>query len=413
MAFHPEPPIHASRVPSLSSDVLLESRLAAARPRLGRVARRIGVLAYEIDDVVQETMLTAWANLARLRSPERFDAWLDGICLHVSQHFIRQERRRVHHGQALPLEDVISRYGDGSAALMTGDLRDQLHQEDMETLLDRALNYLPASARQLVELSYLRNLPQRETAAQLGITQGALELRLHRIRRELKQVLSTELREDALAFGLPVSEEIGSGWRESREWCNFCGRHRLLGVFEELVHGRVNFRLRCPACSPKFGGDIYSTGGLVPLAGTKSFHPALKRLISFLKQHYAHDYAAALQQGWHPCPSCHQPVPVELAPPGEAPGAFPSQWCIVFTCSTCGRIASPAAFAAYWAHPTATPLALQFIEEHPRWIIEPDMATSYDGQSALQFRLADHTGGAQLSIYASTQTLHVLGVVPA
>lgn len=413
MPFHPESSTQASRFLPPASDAQLESRLAAARPRLSKVARRAGVLAYEIDDAVQETLVTAWTSLARLRSPERFDAWLDGICVHVSQHFIRQEQRRARHDRTLALERAALRDGSEIAALMMDDLRDQLHQEDLETLVDRALSHLPVSARRLVELSYLRDLPQRETAAQLGITLGALELRLHRIRRELRQVLSTALREDALAFGLPVGEESWSGWRESREWCNFCGRHRLFGIFEELDGGRMNFRMRCPVCSPTFGGDIYSTGGMVPLGGTRSFHPAFKRLISFLKQHYAQDYAAALQRGWHPCPSCHQLVPVELAPPGQTPHAFPSQWCVVFACSKCGRIASPAAFATYWAHPTVTPIALQFIEKHPRWIIEPDVATIYSGQRALQFRLADHAGSAHLSIYASAQTLQVLGVVPA
>jgi RNA polymerase sigma factor (sigma-70 family) len=389
----------------------------AARPRLIRLARAHGVSHDTADDAVQETLLVAWRRLDYLHSPEHFDAWLNGICHHVSQHFIRRDRitarRLVTFSQAQgdhgddrdadreddPLPD-ISDHEDG-------DLGTELHREDLEILVDRALGYISESSRTLVELCYLAELPQREAADRLGLTLGALELRLHRTRRELRHILKSTLRNEAQSLGLFLDEDVSGGWRESREWCNFCGRHRLRGEFEGLPGGRVNFRLRCPECSPRFGGDIYSTGGAIPLGGTHSFRPALKRLIAFLKHHYAQDYSRALQIGWHPCPSCHNPVPMRMMAAGHDLGAFPEQWCLVFACPMCGRIVSPAAFATCWAHPRVTPVALQFIEAHPRWIIEPDVLTTYAGQPAIRFRLSDVAGAAQLTILSDVQTLQV------
>jgi RNA polymerase sigma-70 factor (ECF subfamily) len=386
----------------------------AARPRLIRLVRAHGVSYDTADDAVQETLFVAWQRLEYLRSPERFDAWLDGICRHVSQHYVRRDhissRRLVTIADA-PGE-VESEGGEEQAPPNIPDREDidlsaELQRRDLEMLLDHALGNISESSRILVELCYLNGLPQREVANQLGMTLGALELRLHRTRRELRRILSTTLRDEARSLGLILDKEISSGWRESREWCNFCGHRRLRGCFEALPGGRINFRLRCPECSPRFGGDIYSTGGAIPLGGTRSFHPALKRLIAFLKHHYARDYTEALQTGWHPCPSCHGLVPIHLVAPGNDPGTFPDQWCLVFTCPTCGRIASPAAFATCWAHPEVVPMALQFIEAHPRWIMEPDLLTVHAGQSAIRFRLSDVAGSAQLTILSDAQTLQV------
>jgi RNA polymerase sigma factor (sigma-70 family) len=392
----------------------LDHLFNAARPRLIRLVRAHGVSYDTTEDAVQETLFVAWRRFEDLRSPERFDAWLDGICRHVCQHYVRHDRiksrRLVSFAEAT--REVES---EGGEDLILPDFADQedfdlsaeLQRQDLERLLDCALGYISESSRTMVELCYLADLPQREAAKQLGMTLGALELRLYRTRRELRYILSTKLRDEAQSLGLNLDKEISSAWRESREWCNFCGRHRLRGRFEALPGGRINFRLRCPECSPRFGGDIYSTGGAIPLGGTRSFHPALKRLITFLKHHYARDYTQALQTGWHPCPSCRGPVPIHLIAPGYAPGIFPDQWCLVFTCPRCGRIASPAAFATCWAHPEVIPTALQFIEAHPRWIMEPDLLTTYAGQPAIRFRLSDIGGTAQLTILSDAQTLQV------
>lgn len=389
----------------------LETLLQVARPRLIRMARACGVARDNADDAVQETFFIAWRRLDYLHSPERFDAWLDGICHHVSQHYIRRDQVSVRRlarfapapGEAGSEDDTASDVPD----LDDFDPSAELHRQDLEVLLDRALGYISESSRTLIELCYLYDLPQREVAEKMGLTLGALEMRLLRTRRELRRILSTTLRSDAQALDIALDDELPTGWRESREWCNFCGRHRLQGMFDVAQDGRINFRLRCPECSPYFGGDIYSTGGVVPLVGVRSFRPALKRLIGFLKRHYAQDYTQALLNGWQGCPSCGQSVPVSLVAPGSTQDAFPFQWRLVFTCAACGRIASPAAFATCWAHDQVTPLALQFIETHPHWVIEPDVLVSYAGQPAIRFRLADVVGGAQLTILSDAKTLQV------
>lgn len=390
----------------------LDDALAAARPRLVRRARAWGVAPDDADDAVQEALLVAWRRLDHLRSPERFDAWLDAICRHVCQHYVR--KRRSIAARQVTLVDPRLR-GDGPGALgdvagETFDPSEELHRRDLETLLDRALGQLPVSAREAIELCYLEDLPQQEAAARLRLTISALEARLHRTRLQLRRVLSGALRADAEAFGVALDADVSAGWRETREWCNLCGRHRLRGTFELLPDGSVNFRLRCPECSPRTGIDMYSTGGTVPLASTRSFHPAFKRLIRSLKDRYAQGYTQALLRGWQTCPRCGGRAPIRIEPPhGDLP-YFAKQFRLVVACPDCRTIIMPAAFAASWADPQAQPVALRFIEEHPRWLMEPDVLTSYAEQPAIRFQLSDVSSAACLGILAHAKTLEILSL---
>src|SRR5437667_10071777 len=113
------------------------------------------------------------------------------------------------------------------------DLAEELTRQDLAVLLDRAMGYLPVATRKALELHYLAEMPQREVALQLGMTINALEVKLHRARRQLRQVLHSELRVEAESFGLTLENETAAqGWRETSLWCFVCGRRRLQVIFE-------------------------------------------------------------------------------------------------------------------------------------------------------------------------------------
>jgi hypothetical protein len=131
--------------------------------------------------------------------------------------------------------------------------------------------------RAAVETCYLADLPTGEAALRLGLSINALEVRLHRARQQLRVLLSGPLREEAAALGAPLPGEVSEGWRETREWCIFCGRRRLRGTFEPQPDGLTTLRLRCPVCSPRYDTDIEYSGGLRALEGLRSFRPAVRR----------------------------------------------------------------------------------------------------------------------------------------
>src|ERR1700683_1951593 len=67
--------------------LLVERHWPSARARATRLCGR----ADDADDIVQEAFLRAFMALDRLRDPDRFGAWLDGIIRNVHRAAGRQE----------------------------------------------------------------------------------------------------------------------------------------------------------------------------------------------------------------------------------------------------------------------------------------------------------------------------------
>ncbi|HEY7413620.1 MAG TPA: sigma-70 family RNA polymerase sigma factor, partial [Ktedonobacteraceae bacterium] len=209
----------------------LNELLQEARPRLLRLARLNGIEADVAEDVVQGTFFEAWRHLEKLREPERFAAWLDGICRNVCKRQARLQANAAHEAPGAGDEGEAGTADVDTCDPLSIDPEEELERRSRQILLDRALGYLSEGARELIELCYLAELPQREVEQKLDMSLGALELKLHRARRQLRQVLNGELREDAREFGLLLDEDESMGWQETREWCVCCGQQRLRGKF--------------------------------------------------------------------------------------------------------------------------------------------------------------------------------------
>jgi len=394
--------------------VVVEERVAAARPRLLRLAQLNGVASDAVEDIVQETLLEAWYHLSYLREPSRVDAWLDGIC----RNMCRRWRRTMHMAQVrqeyLSFQDHDEdgderRKAEDIADPLVPDPLEELHHRDLEVLLDRALGHLSPVARESVELYYLAELPQREIAMRLGVTIGALEERLRRARHKLQHVLNGVLRADAEHLGIEVKSEHVFGWRETREWCMFCGRHRLRGVFESLPDGHIDLRLRCPSCSRDEKSDITNSGGFIPFDGVHSFRPALRRMMQVMHPYYEQ----ALTQGWQSCQQCGAVVQAQILGPDERETAPPhlSHWpgfLLVLACSSCGHLNSTSLSMIIR---TVHPVALRFMEQHPRWISEPESLREYCGQPALCMRLTDITSAARLTLFVHRHSWQVIATL--
>src|SRR5262245_57323971 len=104
----------------------LDALLEEARPRLLRLARLQGIAADLAEDVVQETCLEAWRHLERLREPERFAPWLDGICRNVCR---RQARALSSHAHETQLGS-----GKDDTVALDAHLRDPLAFDPSEEL---------------------------------------------------------------------------------------------------------------------------------------------------------------------------------------------------------------------------------------------------------------------------------------
>jgi RNA polymerase sigma-70 factor (ECF subfamily) len=142
------------------------------------LAKRLTGNEEDARDVVQESYLRAYRGLHRFRGDAQFSTWLYRITANcASSHMGKRSRRRT---EVLPDEAVIADVNperDPSARAEATVLRDRL--ED-------ALDQLPAKLRAVVVLRDVYDLPHEAIAAELGISESAAKVRLHRARRQLR-----------------------------------------------------------------------------------------------------------------------------------------------------------------------------------------------------------------------------------
>jgi RNA polymerase sigma factor (sigma-70 family) len=382
----------------------LERLLGAARPRLLRLARLNGVSASAADDVVQEALLQAWRSLGHLRQPSRFDAWLDGICRNVSRRHLRAES-----SAALRLEPLAAGQWEADeeswsldlADPQASDLDEALSRQDLLALLDRGLGHLSPPACEALQLHYVAEVPREEAASRLGISPATFDVRLHRARRQLREVLSTQLRAEAAAFGLVPEGEENADWRETRLWCYVCGQRRLQGRFEPQPDGAIRFYLRCPDCYERYGVFSIDT----PLEGPempRALVPAFKRVARAAALFYP--AAADPARGPQPCFLCGTSrLSVRIVRADDVPmPTLPGRHYFFTECPRCG-LSFSLTLVAFWLDPAVQ----RFIAGHSRWVCPPEELADYAGMPAFHFRLIDLPSAAQLHIFADAATLQV------
>jgi RNA polymerase sigma-70 factor (ECF subfamily) len=181
----------------------------AARDRLlqrhrGRLKRMVAVradprLAARVDpsDVVQEALAEAAARLdGYLRDrPLPFYPWLRQI---VRERLIDLHRRHVHARRRTVTREAIG-LPDGSALALAERLfarqsspSARLHRAERRDRVRTALAALPETDREVLVLRVLEELPTRDIAAVLGVSEVAVRSRQVRALERLKALLGPD-----------------------------------------------------------------------------------------------------------------------------------------------------------------------------------------------------------------------------
>jgi RNA polymerase sigma-70 factor (ECF subfamily) len=132
-------------------------------------------------DVVQETYLRAYKGIGKFRGDAQFSTWLYRITANCANTHLTRRRRHRHDEltDESPLADTNAER-DPQQAVVASSLRDRL---------TGALDDLPPKLRAVVVLRDVYDLPHEAIAAELGISETAAKVRLHRARRQLKERL--------------------------------------------------------------------------------------------------------------------------------------------------------------------------------------------------------------------------------
>jgi RNA polymerase sigma-70 factor, ECF subfamily len=151
---------------------------AAARQRCLREARRILGNRDDAEEAVQEAFVRAWRKRAACRTPGAPLPWLLQITRNESMRLAARRSRR----QASELPEAEPETVPAPAAETT------LDRALTSVATEQALSALGEDERILLRLRYEEDLTQGQVAAALGVPEGTVKVRLHRVRARLRGV---------------------------------------------------------------------------------------------------------------------------------------------------------------------------------------------------------------------------------
>ncbi len=158
------------------SDQDFARELEAALPSLRAFGRSLSGSRDKADDLVQETLMKAWAARARFRPGTSFRAWTFVI---LRNAFLSDRRR---------LSTTMETDVEGAETLMTTPA-----SQDRRLMLDdlqRALMQLPEAWREAVVLVGASGLSYQEAADICGCPIGTIRSRVARGRAELDRIMN-------------------------------------------------------------------------------------------------------------------------------------------------------------------------------------------------------------------------------
>jgi len=155
--------------------------LAAEAPRLRRLVHRLlgwPAQASEVDDVVQETLLAAWAHRETFRGDAQWTTWLHRIALRKAHNHVRSSavRRRLFGWLVAETPEPAARAEEHGA-------------DERLSATHAALQTLAHGDREVLVLRYLEQRPIEQIAALLRCSRAAVDARLSRARSRLRAAL--------------------------------------------------------------------------------------------------------------------------------------------------------------------------------------------------------------------------------
>jgi RNA polymerase sigma-70 factor (ECF subfamily) len=158
------------------ADPDLRSELLAAVPRLRAFAVSLCGRSDRADDLVQETLVKAWANLGSFQPGTNLMAWLYTI---LRNEFYTEFRKRRH--------EVQDEDGVFAGRLTTAPTQDgHIEFQDFRTAMAR----LADDQREALILIGASGLSYEDAAQICGCAVGTMKSRVHRARFRLAELLS-------------------------------------------------------------------------------------------------------------------------------------------------------------------------------------------------------------------------------
>ncbi len=139
----------------------------------------------DLEDLVQETMIKAFKNLAKWKENAPFENWLKKIAVNTGYDYFRKKSRQpasLADKSAEANEIALEQLEDRAEARRRSPYTEEVH---------RLLATLPPDDRTVLTLQYLHDMPLQEIAEQMDWGLSKTKIKSFRAKRKLKEKLKT------------------------------------------------------------------------------------------------------------------------------------------------------------------------------------------------------------------------------
>lgn len=145
------------------------------------------------EDFYSELKITALKNAGNYKPECSAKAWLRQAAFYMVQHLSRDEQKQP---RTTPISDLAQSFGfDGSVENASeSDLFDYLKQKSVDRFFsenqlkaDEILSVVNTDDRKILRMRFVVGYNTKEIAAQLGISEGAANVRLSRAKNRLQR----------------------------------------------------------------------------------------------------------------------------------------------------------------------------------------------------------------------------------
>jgi len=148
----------------------------------------------DAEDAAQETVIKVYLNLHLFRGESQFRTWVLSIARNEGLGRLRKLSNRREDSLDAETEELS---GDYTPAILTSwrEIPNEvLERKELGELLRKGIAELPEIYRNVILLRDIEEMDVRETAGVLGISEGAVKVRLHRARALLQRNLAPKLK---------------------------------------------------------------------------------------------------------------------------------------------------------------------------------------------------------------------------
>lgn len=143
--------------------------------------RKLVVSHDDANDILQNSFVKAWSNIANFRGDAKLSTWLFKIAINESLNFLSRERKRLNQVEGADDEFLIDRleadpYFDG---------------DELQRALQEAIARLPEKQRLVFNMRYFDEMKYEEISDILGTSVGALKASYHHAVKKIEAAIGS------------------------------------------------------------------------------------------------------------------------------------------------------------------------------------------------------------------------------